>query len=82
MKTSGGVASGDNFGKRRQRSAHDIHAAHQFIRAAVGKNFVDDQRQNLKSLRLAAAGESEAAGDVVNEQAVRLVLGLDQLDES
>ena len=50
-----GVAGGDNFGKRSQRRAHDIDAAHQLIRPAVGENFVDDQWQNLKRLRLAAA---------------------------
>ena len=39
-----GVAGGDDFGERNERRAHDVHAAHQFVRAAVGEHFVNDQR--------------------------------------
>ena len=67
--------------KRGQRSSHNVHAAHQFIRPPIRKYFVDHQRLHLKSLRLAAAGESKSARDVVNQQAVGLVLCFDQLDQ-
>src|SRR5271163_3174980 len=75
------VAGGHDFGERDERRADDVHAAHQLVGPAVWKHFVNYQRQNLKRLGLLAAGESEAAGDVVNQQAEGLVLRLHQGDQ-
>ncbi len=62
------------FVQRNQRCSHDVHSAHQLVRAAVGKNLVNHQRLHLEGLRLAAPGKRKAAGDIVNQQAERLAL--------
>src|ERR1019366_6986599 len=75
------VAGGDNFGERNQRRANDVHAANEFVGAAVRVHFVNDQRLHLKRLRLAAAGERKSAGDIINQQAERFSLVVNFLDQ-
>src|ERR1700683_3263681 len=68
------IAGGHYFRQRDERRSNDIDAANQLIGTAVREDFVNNQRQHLKRLWLGAAGESEAAGNIVNQQAKRFSL--------
>ena len=76
------VAGGEDLLERGERRAHDVDAAHQLVRPAVGEDPVDHQRNHLERLRQpAGASVGEAAGDLVEEQPVRLALPLHLFDE-
>src|SRR5260221_11721463 len=81
VENFGRVAGGDDLRQGGERGADDVHATHKLIRAAVRKHFVNDERFHLEGLRLAAAGEGESAGDVVDQEAVLLALLLDEFDQ-
>ena len=67
--------------QRGQRRAHDVYAAHQFIRTAVGINLPHQHRQYLERLRQRARGQGESAFDVFEVKAVGLALLLDFVDQ-
>ena len=75
---AGAVEYVDVVGRRRdlaetgQRRADYVHPPDHFVRAAVGVDAVDQQGQDLKGLRAAAAYVGKAAGDIVEDQAERL----------
>jgi hypothetical protein len=71
------VRSRQDLGEARQRRAHDVRAAHQLVRPAVGIHPVDDHRNHLEGLQTGALRGGEAARDVAEVQAVGLVLLLD-----
>src|SRR5215469_769038 len=75
------VTGGDNLGEGGEWRADDVDAANEFIGTTIRENLVNDQRLNLESLRLTTPSKSEAAGDVVDQKAVRLVLLFDEFNE-
>ena len=75
LKTSRVVGRGQDLGEAGERRADDVHAAHQFIRAAVARRRGTPRAgDHLERLRPAAPGDGEAPDDVVEEQPVGLVL--------
>src|SRR5580765_8441545 len=75
------VACGYDPGERGERGADNIHAADEFVGAAVGINFVNDDGENLEGLRQLARGQRKAALNVVEVESVRLVLFFDLVDK-
>src|SRR5580704_19664984 len=75
------VASEENLRERKQRRANDVHAADKFVGTAVRVNAINHHGQNLKRLRGGAAGEREAALNIVEIKAVGLTLVLNFFDE-
>ena len=71
------AAGGEDAAEGRQRRADQIDAAHQLHRPIVGIDAVDDVRQHVERVRNHAAGEGEAAFDVLEEEAERAALLLD-----
>src|SRR5579859_4843757 len=68
------IAGGDDAGQRGERSADDIHAADEFVGAAIGVDLIDDYGKHLKRLRQGTRGEREATLNVVEIQAVGFAL--------
>src|SRR5258706_6079873 len=60
----------------RQRRAHNIHSAHQFVRPAVGINLVHNYRQHLKRLRQRSCGQRKSALNIIEIKSVWLILFL------
>src|SRR6266478_7627329 len=75
------VAGGHDAGERRERSADDVDAAHQFIGTAISVNAIDDHGQDLEGLWKLACSECEATLNVIEVQAVRLALALYFVDQ-
>ena len=69
-----GVSRHHNIVQGKQRRAHDIHSAHEFVRSAVGINAIYHHRQHLKGLRHRARSQCEAALNIVEIKAVRFSL--------
>src|SRR6266851_3604362 len=64
------VSSCENPGQRCQRRAHNVHSAHQFIRAPVGIHLVHNHRQHLERLRQRARRQRKSALNIVEVQPV------------
>ena len=75
------VARVDDLGEARQRRAHDVNAAHQLIRSAIRVDLVDHHRQDLEGLGPHPPRAGEAAGDILEQKSVGLVLPLALFDQ-
>ncbi len=74
-----GVAREDDVVQRKQRRADNVHAAHEFIGAAIGVDSPDHHRDHLECLGRSTAGERESALNILEIQSVGLALFLDFL---